>query len=175
MHKKTPKALALSSAMVVLSALPAQHARAATGNIDVDAIVVTSALLVLQNQALNFGTFTDTGGGGTVAVDVAGLPTYGGVNAIASSTPTEGIIQIKGNAGKNVIISVTNPTFTVSNGTSTMKVTKFDINTNGAGSTNTLNMTAASILVPVGATLTVGAIQPIGTYTGSFTVQVIYQ
>jgi hypothetical protein len=175
MAKKDKKMMAVGSAMVALSALPAHYARAASANIDIDAIIVTTALLVLQDQPLNFGTFTDTAGGGTVAVDTGGAAVYTGVNDIATASPTEGIIEIKGTPGKNVIITVTNPTFAVTNGTATMKVSKFDINTNGAGSTNTLNLTAAAIFVPIGATLTVGAAQPAGTYTGSFTVQVIYQ
>lgn len=59
----------------------------------------------------------------------------------------------------------------ISNGTATMRVDKFTSQlSNGA---NYMNMTGYTGIL-VGARLTVGAMQPVGTYTGDFTITVSY-
>lgn len=173
--KKTTGTAAKATAMVVLSALPARLATAASVNINMKALIATSALVVQQNQSLNFGTFTTGGAGGTVDVNTAGAATYTGVTSSPSTAPTEAILRIAGKNGPVITVSVTNPTVNVSNGTDTMQVNQFNVSTNAGGALITRAMTATTIFVPVGATLTVGAGQNPGTYTGNFTVQVVYQ
>lgn len=170
------KKLMLGTAMVALSAMAARAAIASTATVNVQAQVVTAAAIVVNtSQDLDFGTFT-VGLAGSVALDVTGVPGYGGgVTATPSTTPAQAIIKIKAVPASNVVITVTDPTIQISNGTTTMNVSQFDVNTNGAGPTNTLNMGATStIAVPIGATLAVGAGQAGGTYTGTFKVSVNY-
>ena len=177
---KNKKKIAIGTAMVALSAAPSEYAYAAgttSINVNIQAIVVTSAIAASQNQSLNFGAFTTGGAGGTVDITPAGVATYTGVVNTPTPVPTEAIVQVKGKSwGLGIDMSVTNPSVAVSNGTSTMKVNQFNISTNAAGPIVTgIAMTAPSVAVPIGATLTVGAAQPTGTYAGTFTVQVGYQ
>lgn len=177
-RKSNKKKALMGTAMVALSALPARYAIASTVNVDIQAIVVTSAIAVFQNQSLNFGTFTTGGAGGTVDITPAGGVTYTGVVGTPSTAPTEAIIQVKGKThAPGIDISVTDPTVTISNGpTQKMVVDQFNINTNAGGPAETgIPITAPSVFVPIGATLTVGVGAAAGTYTGTFTVQVAYQ
>lgn len=172
--KNTKKKALLGTAMVALSALPASYAAADTAPIQARAQIVSSNLVIDQNQSLNFGTFTAVGAG-SVDVDTLGNANYTGVNEILTSSPSEAIVRVRGGAGPNIIMSVTNPTVTVSNGAQTMKVSQFQIRTNAGGTLETFPLTANTMFVPIGATLTVGAGQAAGTYTGAFTVQAVYQ
>lgn len=175
--KNKKKLAALGTAMVALSTLPTKHLAAATVNVPMQAIIAASGIFVAANQSLNFGAFTD-GGGGTVAIDTAGTPTYGGPNASPTPAPTEGIVMVKGKGGGALLtMSVLTATVVLSNtaGPGSMVVNQFDINANGAGRVGvTRTMSASTIFVPVGATLTVNPGQNPGTYTGNFTVQVVY-
>lgn len=171
------KNLVLGSALVALSVLPAQYLEAATINLDIRAEILSEALNITPNQSLNFDAFLSAGTGGTVRIDTAGTPTYTGVNSLASSAPTQAIIGLYGNNGAAVVLTVTDPTVTV-NHTSladSMVVNQFNIETNTGGVNQTVNMTANTITVPIGATLTVPAGRAAGNYTGSFNVQAVYQ
>ena len=55
-----------------------------------------------------------------------------------------------------------------------MSVTDFNIITNNGGPGATVSA-APFVSIPVGATLNVGATQASGTYTGTFTINVILQ
>ena len=138
--------------------------------------IVSSNLVIDQNQSLNFGTFTAVGPGGTVDVNTLGAAVYSpGLNDIALSSPSEAIVRVRGSAGPNIIMSVTNTSVAVSNGAQTMKVNQFHILTTAGGAVETFPLTANTMLVPIGATLSVGPGQAAGTYTGAFTVQAVYQ
>lgn len=173
--KNNQKLAALSGAMVALSVLPAQNLAAATVAVPMQAIIAASGIFVAANQSLNFGAFTE-GGGGTVEVNTAGAPTYTGPTGSPSPAPTEGIVMVKGKGGGALLtMSVLTATVNVTNGTSAMAVNQFHLNTVAGGSTGvTRTMSASTIFIPVGATLTVNPNQPPGTYTGNFTVQVVY-
>lgn len=167
------KVIAVGAALVALS--PAV-VRAATVNLNVEAVLTTGGLVLNQNQGLDFGTFTAVGAG-SVAIDPAGGVVNTGVTQVAGSTPSQAILEIKRLAGPgpNVIITVTDPTIQLTNGTSTMQVNQFQVNTAAGGVVETVNMASTTINVPIGGTLTVGPAQPSGTYNGVFTVQVVHQ
>lgn len=174
--KKTNKKALLGTAMVALSALSAKYAMADQEAIQARANIVSSNLVIDQNQSLNFGTFTAVGPGGTVDVNTLGAASYNGVNDIALSAPSEAIVRVRGSAGPNIIMSVTNTSVAVVNGTAqTMKVNQFHIRTTAGGVVETFPLTANTMFVPIGATLSVGPGQAAGTYTGAFTVQAVYQ
>lgn len=174
--KSKAKLSALSTAAVVtLSLMAVRQAGAVTANLNMQAEILSSFLAVTSTQGLDFGAVIAGGGVGSVKIDTAGLPTYGVVTPIVSQIPSEAIMKVFGTTGKIVTLSVTKPTFTVSNGTSTMKVSQFQIQTNAGGGLKTFALSAGTMPVPVGATLAVGAAQPTGTYKGAFTVKAVYQ
>ncbi|WP_435641425.1 DUF4402 domain-containing protein [Micavibrio aeruginosavorus] len=149
-------------------------AHAATGVLQAQAMIMPSTLALTSPQNLNFGAFAVSGGAGSVAINTAGTGTYTGVTQVATPAPSEANIRIFGDVGSSVVISVTDPTVTVFSGANTMQVDNFQINTNAGGAIETVNMTNATLLVPIGATLNVNAGQAAGSYSGTFTVSVIY-
>jgi hypothetical protein len=176
MMMKTTKILALGTAMVALT-LPVSYVQAATDALGVEANILASPLAVDATQNLNFGAFTNNGAGGTVEVDTAGSGTYTGVTQILGPVETEGRVVMTGNAAQPIDIRVVEPgPIIVSHSTAagvTMEVTNFDIN--GLGKTGTITMTGTTMAVPIGAELTVPAAKPPGAYTGTFTVETLYQ
>lgn len=150
-------------------------ASAVTDAGDVEATIVNPGSPTLNDiQELNFGAII-SGGAGTVDVSTAGAATPTGVSLVPASGLQQGIMRVIGNPAAVVDINMVAPTYTVSNGTAAMNVNAFDI---GAGPGNAHAVTiggASEVDVNVGATLNVGAAQPTGTYTGTFTMNADYQ
>lgn len=171
------KALMVGTALVSLNALAIGQAQAVTGTGAMSAVILTP-IVVGNPTTLHFGSMTETAGG-TMLVDTAGARTPGGtVVAVGGlGLESQGGISIAGATGVAIDFSVTAGPFTVSDGGgNTMAVGVFDLDT-GAPVTNaiTVTLTAATQTFPVGATLTVGAAQTPGTYTGAYTVDASYQ
>ncbi len=173
---RTAHIATMGAALMVLGGGPVGPvpANAATGVLQAQAIIMPSTLALTSPQNLNFGAFAVSGGAGSVTINTAGTGTYTGVTQVATPPPSEANIRIFGDVGSSVVISVTDPTVTVFNGANTMQVDNFQINTNAGGAIETVNMTNATLLVPIGATLNVNAGQAAGSYSGTFTVSVIY-
>ncbi|MCM2343246.1 MAG: DUF4402 domain-containing protein [Alphaproteobacteria bacterium] len=148
---------------------------AVTAGADVDARIVNLAVPTLNDiQELNFGAII-AGPAGTVEVSTAGAGTPTGVNLVPSSGLQQGVMRIVGNPAAVVDISLTAPSYVVSNGTATMNVNAFDLG-NGAGNAHAVTIGGTNAVdVNVGATLNVNAAQPTGTYTGAFTMNADYQ
>jgi hypothetical protein len=133
---------------------------------------------VSASVALNFGTLTDGGAGGTVVVNTAGVrTTTGSVSAISGGgLVAQGVFNVSGSTGVAMDVSVTAPTVNVSNGGgATMSVNVFNLVTNAGGANNTITLIAGTNTFPLGATLNVGGGQAAGTYVGNYTLNVIYQ
>lgn len=147
---------------------------AVTVGADVDARIVNLAVPTLNDiQELNFGAII-TGPAGTVDVSTGGAATPTGVSLVPASGVQQGIMRIIGNPAAQVDISMTAPSYAVSNGTATMNVNAFDLG-NGAGNAHTVTIGGTNVIdVNVGATLNVGAAQPTGSYTGTFTMNANY-
>ena len=145
---------------------------------------LVAALSISGGNVLNFG-YIIPGGGGSVT-----LP--GVVSAVRSSTlvlpggtVTAAAFTITGTTGSDYTVTLpSNGTVTVAHSdtpTDVMEVNNFscDVTTPGTSATGiTANGTLASgtRTFYVGATLTVGASDPIGTYTSAtFPVTVVYQ
>lgn len=173
-----PRLIALGTTMVALTAIPAIRAQAATDALNIDAEVVASPLAVNATQDLNFGAFTNGGAGGTVTVNTAGVGNYVGVTQVMGGPPTSaGQVTLGGNTGQPIVFSVTSPTVVVAHTatpTITMAVNAFNVRTNAGGQTETFALTQPTESIPIGATLTVPAGRPPGAYTGTFTVQAVY-
>ena len=173
----------ISSKKVLLSALTlvavGGHARvvsAATSGVPIQAII-QGAVALTQTRSLNFGTMSVTGAGGTLNVDNTDTATpTGGVSSVGG-TITAGGFTLRGTTGKQ--IDVSGPaSVTISNGTTTMTVGSFTID----GAAGTINATPFSHSLAaitetgfrLGGTLTVGAAQAAGTYTGTVTITANY-
>jgi hypothetical protein len=170
------KALAVGTALISLSALDASKAQAATGTVNMTAVVLTP-IVITSPTPLNFGSLTDTGAGGTVQIlPVSGIqPAGGGTTSVGSTVPTAGVLSITAATGVAIDLAMTAGPFTVTNGTTNMSVTGFNLVTDAGGTTETITLGASPTTYPVGATLNVGAAQATGTYNGTFSVTAVYQ
>ena len=172
--KKTAAAATATAVLVALSALPAQHAAAQNAPLTVEAVLVPTGQAILATQNLNFGDVVQ-GGAGTVSVNTAGAPTYGGGASSAGGTIQQGIIRAFAATGVVVTYNVTDPTITITDGgTGDMLVNNFNIGTNAGGTAQVIPMTGTTMPIPIGGTLNVGGADPVGTYTGSVTVNAVF-
>jgi len=132
-------------------------------------------ITISNTQALAFGKFV-AGSGGSVTVNASGARSAsGGVLLLASGGGAVAQFNITGDP--NAAYAVTLPaddvvTITIAGGGggSSMAVNSF---VSSPAATGTLNGGGAQTL-KVGATLTVGAGQAVGNYSGTFNVIVVY-
>lgn len=137
-------------------------------------------VLPMEAQAQNivcadnmiFGEIMPCGSPGTVTVRPDNTT---GSFCVSSGPPTSRgrCFITQGFPFRPIQISITSPTFLITNGTANMSVNNFNIITNAGGMSTTV--TAPFVSVPVGATLNVGSSQASGTYTGSFGVTAVLQ
>lgn len=170
------KALMMGTALVSLGALDISKAQAATGTGAMSAIVLTP-IVISGTQALHFGSMTHNGVGGTMAIDTAGVRTPTGITAVVGAgLEQQGVLSMTGATGVAIDVQMTATSFTVSDGGgNTMAVNAFNLRTNAGGTAETITMVASPTTIPLGGTLTVGAAQVAGTYTGAYTVSANYQ
>jgi hypothetical protein len=120
-----------------------------------------------STRALAFGRFV-AGTGGTIIVNPAGTRSKTGAVVLLSSTASSASFTITDTSppGANATCAISLPaTATVSNGTNQMQLNTFTSTPSGSGV-----MSGGTLTVAVGATMTVGANQPKGNYSGSFSV-----
>lgn len=166
--KKNEKRRGKHNKQVALSLLTASAALAA------GLAVPAHAQNVNCFQSMIFGSIIACSAAGTVRMDPDGTrSTTGCVSVIGPSSHARCILTGSLFPVRPMQISISAPTFTISNGTSHMNVNGFDLNTAGNGPTITL--TAFITVVGIGATLHVGANQPSGNYSGTATINVNYQ
>lgn len=140
--------------------------------------------IALQRTAdLNFGDIAPSAVGGSVTVPPAGLATSaGGVTAVNNpANPPQAAaydVLLVGNAGSKKFWTQlpADGTVTISNGLAVMQVNNFTANLACAQTSATAPAPGACPQAPnvlqVGATLAVGANQPVGFYSGTFQVTV---
>ena len=121
---------------------------------------------------LIFGSIITCGAAGTVTVRPDGTSTsscvtVGGPISRARCFVTQSF------PFRPIQFSVNAATATMTNGTTNMNITSFNIITNAGGMTTT--QTVPALDVPIGGTLNVGGTQAAGTYLGSFGVTAILQ
>lgn len=132
-----------------------------------------AAQTVSNNTSLSFGAFT-AGSGGTVNLSAIGARSKtGGVMLSSQGAPASAAqFSIGGTASSTVVITLpADGTVTLTDGANTMALNGFVSNPNGTGIVGG----GGTLIVSVGAVLTVGSAQPPGSYTGSFNVTVDYQ
>ena len=160
------KKFALLAAAATM-AFGASSAQAATASADATATILQQ-ITVTKTADLAFGTVVvgTTGGNvtvandGTTAISCAAALACSGTNGAAS-------FNVVGTVGEAVTVTV-DPSVTLTSGSNSMTAS---LNPSYSG-THTL---VASDVLRVGGTLTVGASQASGVYSGSFDVVVNYQ
>jgi hypothetical protein len=175
-----PLKLALLASFALGAIGAGSNALAVTNNATATATAtVVTPVLVTSSANLSFGKFS-AGTGGTVTVDTAGARTNSGA-LLAGGTATAAKFDITGdNSAAYNIDSVTGTSTTLSNGsggTMALALVGDFTGAGGAGSaipgSGTLSGTGTQSLF-VGGTLTVGAAQAPGSYTGTIAITVAY-
>lgn len=132
-------------------------------------------IAISNTQTLGFGKFV-AGSGGSVAIDANGARTQsGGVLLVPSGSGAAATFNVSDtnpeNLNKIYIITLPdNSTVMLTSGSNSMALNNFVSTPSGSGT-----LTAGTQILSVGATLSVGANQPAGNYSGNFSVTVNYQ
>ena len=130
-------------------------------------VVAPITLTHVQDAELSFGTFT-AGSGGTVVVTRAGAGSAtGGVVLLSGSQESSDQFTVAGDSDRAFTISVNDGVITHTDGQTTMNFAA------DAPTAGTLSGTGAANF-SVGGTLTVGANQRPGDYSGTYLVEVAY-
>ncbi len=124
-----------------------------------------------STQALAFGSLV-AGSGGTVTVSPSGgRSASGGVILVPSGSGSAALFSVTGTSSATYAITLpANGVVSLTSGSNTMAANSF---TSNPAPTGQLSVGGSQTL-SVGATLSVGSNQPSGSYSGSFTVTVIY-
>lgn len=139
--------------------------------------VNAQAIALTGTVDLNFGAITETGAGTVVVNNSGARSVTGGVQGVTGGTfESQGIFSISGITGVNITLSVTSPSFTVSNGSGdSMSVDAFNLVTNTGGASEVITLPASPTTFSVGARLNVSAGQAEGSYIGNYTINAVYQ
>lgn len=156
---------ALIGAAIAALAMNASAAHAATATATAKARVL--APLTLTNTSdLDFGTIVSGTAASTVGVSPAGVVSCGaGLTCIGTTTAAG--FNLGGTSGANVVISVP-ANVTLTSGANNMTATL-------TSSASTVTLTGTGGTFSVGGSLTVGANQAAGNYSGTFTATANYQ
>ena len=134
--------------------------------------IVLNSLNVTNTQDLDFGDLSSgaTTGRATVDANTDALTTTGGVTPLGG-TPNAAVFYAVGTLNRVFIVQIPNGSITLTNGSGgTMTVSNWT--SNGPVNRN-LGPTGVAI-IRVGGRLNVGANQASGTYSGTFSVTVVY-
>ncbi|MBX9880598.1 MAG: DUF4402 domain-containing protein [Sphingomonas sp.] len=159
------KLMMLGLAGLGLSAMAAPAAaQTATGDVSVR---ILQAITVSKTADLNFGRVVAGTAAGSVVVAEDGTRTCPAALRCLGTT-TGAAFAVTGTVGETVVVAIDTPTIQLTSGTNRMSVAL-------ATQTRTITLVAGANPFRVGGTLSVGASQAAGTYTGQFTVSVNYQ
>ena len=156
--------LSLLAAVVATLSTLSVSAIAATATGTASATVLTP-IAIAAGTALNFGTLAGNASGGTVVVTAAGGRTTTGTVVVTSGAFSAGSFTVTGTGAATFGVSYP-ASFNVVSGANTMAV----LVTGAATGT----LAAGTVSLPVGGTLTVGANQVAGSYTGTYVMTVEY-
>jgi hypothetical protein len=180
MKSDSIKKVVLGSAALAAAGSLAMPAKAATDAVSIEAIIL-APVQITATQALNFGSLTEAGAGGTATVDNTGAITPGaGVTSIGGTIQAGGFTLKATAAMKVTVTAPTKVSITETvGGVAKMVVDKFT----AQGAAGTLNATplvhtmaaATDTGLDLGGRLTIGAAQLAGTYQGTVVLTANYQ
>jgi Mat/Ecp fimbriae major subunit len=169
---------AVATSMLAAVAFGASSAEAATGTATARAKILRQ-LTVTSDRDLNFGTIVTGTSAGSIVMNAAGTVGTCGVTAsggICSGTPTSARFNVSGAGAQVVTVTVPSASFNITNGTDTMAITSLTSSAATVTLSGTFGAAAAGTgSFTVGGSLGVGANQPDGDYSGTFSVTVNYQ
>lgn len=154
---------------LAVAGVSAGTVQAATVTADASANVLAPLAITISGPALSFGDVSaDSTAPSTVTIDAAtGAATASG--AWAANNGSAGGFRVLGGASAGYVITLPSAPVTLTSGANTVSVDSFTHNATG-----TLDASGVEVF-GVGATLTLGADQPAGLYTGTYDVTAAYQ
>jgi hypothetical protein len=172
------KQASLRAVLAVALAAAAVSSYAVEGVAGATATVI-APIAINKAVDLNFGKFAP-GTGGSITISTSGTPTSTGIVRSTTVTPTAARFDVTGDANATYAITYTGTSTTLSDGATTPSTMGMSIHsslTANNATTGTVTdglLTGGAQSIYVGGTLTVGATQVAGTYTGNVSVQVEY-
>lgn len=169
--KKLASIIAVVFAVVLSTSVFAQNTSTVAAT---STAKVISKIEIAQVTPLNFGSIAQTAQGGTVTLSAASdVATYSNSSTVVGlSSESRGRFNVSGEA--NAVYSIVLPgtaTLTKVSSTETMTISSFV--TGNSLTASTLDGTGNDSFY-VGAVLTVGELQAVGTYNGTYNVTVNY-
>ena len=160
----------MAGAAVLAATAGATSANAATASSPARARVVSAITLTHDSaRPLDFGAIVPTAAAGSVTIDDASNSRTACTSAACSGAVSSSLFNITtGTAGEIIVVNA-DASVTLTSGLNTMTASLVE-----SASTVTLNSSGAGSFT-VGGTLSVGASQAQGTYTGNFNVTADYQ
>lgn len=157
---------------LAVAAPPVWAQNSTSADVNASATVVRT-LAVTSTTELSFGTFAAGSTSGTVTMSAIGNRSFsGGVTLVAANPGSQATVNLGGTPGTAYSVSLPSSVqLNAATGSATMSLATFT--TTIVGPQATLN-TSGTGSFGIGGTLTVNANQPIGTYSGSFTVTLNY-
>jgi len=166
----------IASIAMAAAAVSAPSLAAATSTSASAAATVMVPIAISKTTDLAFGKFAVGSTGGTLLLNTSGALTPSADVTLGGGTPAAAVFHITGETGANY--GITSPDVTLSDGASHSMalalVTGFATGVN-SGVVSSSTIAAGGQDLYVGGTLTVGASQVAGTYTGTVAVSVQYQ
>jgi hypothetical protein len=158
-------AAAIGAVALPAGAAPVPATKNATGK-----ALILIPLTLTKIDDLDFGTVISSSTSGTVSIPAGGAArsVTGGVTPVPSDPCARGLFAGAGSTGEQVRIFLAPPGSLTDGAGNSMAIAM-----NVDAATQTINSTRA-FSVGVGGTVTVGANQPDGIYTGTFTVLAQY-
>lgn len=154
----------VAATLVAAGMATSGYAASATGTASVK---ILTAVTVTKTADLSFGKVVPGTAAATVAIAEAGTRTCG-TGLSCSGTVTAAAFQVTGTTGETVTVAIDVPTVSLTSGTNSMSVSL-------STTTTSIVLAAGTNAFKVAGTLSVGASQAAGSYTGNFSVSVNYQ
>jgi len=160
------------AAFVAVTALYSVQGSAATATATASATISDAPIAITNTQPLSFGEISAGDQASTITLAADGTRTLASGNAVLGATAgSAATFDVTGESNKAFTINLPTTPVTLSDGgTNTMTVSNF---VSDAGATPALDASGAATF-NVGAELAVAANQAAGSYSGSFTVEVVY-
>ncbi len=152
------------------------HAATATATAKVE---ILTPVTIAKTSDLDFGLIATTGAGTVVVAQSGAAKSCTGLVTCVGTTGVLGAFDVSSASGQTISVSVGSTSLVGPTGSVAMpaalRLAGTGVTTNAASTSGTYTSAAAAKSVTVGGTVTVGAVQLAGVYSGSFTLTADYQ